>query len=114
MGNTQSERSIPGEFAINAVFIVAILVLGLLGGLFHHHRSGVDYDACSYCHAGAQTALLDLAGALVATTFAVVECLTPTRPSHLPRAVHFSTLIPRAPPATTHPVMFWEGCVGLV
>ena len=60
------------------------------------------------------TDLLDLAGALVATTFAVVELLAPTRPSHLPGAVHFSTLIPRAPPATTHPVMFWEGCVGRV
>jgi hypothetical protein len=114
MSNTHPERSIREKFATNAVLIVAILVLGLLGGLFHHHASGVDYDACSYCHAGVQTAALDLAGALVATTFAVIESVTPTRPSHLPRVVHVSKLVPRAPPVTTHPVMFWEGCVGLV
>jgi hypothetical protein len=97
------------EFAI-----VAILVLGLLGGLFHHHESASDSAACSYCHAGVQTPEIDLAGALVAPSFAAVGSVAPVQPFGFPRIVQVSTLIPRAPPRTTHPVMFCEGCVGLV
>jgi hypothetical protein len=105
MRNNHPERDIRGEFAKKAVLIVAMLVLGLLAGLFHHHESASDYNACSYCHASVQTRVLDLAGALLARTSGVVGFVTPTRPSPLPRAVHFSLLVPRAPPVTTHPVV---------
>jgi hypothetical protein len=109
-----SERSVRGQFPIAGLAIVAILVLGLLGGLFHHHESASDSAACSYCHAGVQTPLVGLANALVTPCFAAVGSVAPAQPSGFPRIVHFSTLVPRAPPVPNHPVMFWEGCVGLV
>ena len=99
---------------IQAVAIGAILVFGLLGGLLHHHDSAAESDACAFCHAGAQTPGPDLAGALVATTFAVVGFTPPVAPSRLPGVVDFSTLIPRAPPAATHPAVSWEGLCGPV
>jgi hypothetical protein len=108
------ERSIKGRLPIKALVIFAILVLALLGGLFHHHESASDSSACSYCHVGVQTPVIDLADALVAPFFAAVGSVAPTLVSDLPRTVHFSTLIPRAPPITIHPAMLWEGCVGLV
>ena len=93
------------RFPTIAVAIVIILILGLLGGLFHHHESESDQIACSYCHAGLQTPVFDLAGALVVTTFAPVGFVTPRRASRIPRLVQSSTLVPRAPPATTFAVM---------
>ena len=102
------------RFPIMRLAIVFILVLVLLGGLFHHHESQSDSAACSYCHAGVQTPVIDLAGALAVPFLANVGSVIPTRPSCLPRVVQFSTLVPRAPPVTTHPVVFWEGCDGLV
>jgi hypothetical protein len=107
------ERSIRAQVPIKAIAIVAILVLGLVGSLFHHHESASESAACSYCHAGVQTPVMDLAGALVAPSFAVVGFVTLARLSRLPRIVQFSTLIPRAPPTTMHPATFWEACVGL-
>ena len=100
---TYPERSIGEQFRIKALAIVVILVLGLLGGLIHHHESAGDFDACSYCHAGFQRPVIDLSVALAATTFAVVGLVAPSRPACLPRVVHYSTLVPRAPPDTTVP-----------
>jgi len=97
-----------------ALVIVAILVLGLLGGLFRHHESASDSAACAFCHAGVQTPVPDLAGTLFATGAAVVGFIPPVLPSRLPGVAHFSTLIPRGPPVATHPVMFREGCMGVV
>jgi hypothetical protein len=101
-----SERSTWGQFPTMEFAIVAILVLGLLGGLFHHHESASDSAACSYCHAGVQTPEIDLAAALVAASFAVVGFVTLSQPSCLPRSVRFSTLIPRAPPSQLIPSFF--------
>jgi hypothetical protein len=114
MRHKHSERSIRGQFPLTGLAIVAILVLVLLGGLFHHHESASDSAACSYCHAGVQTPVVDLAGALVTPSFAAVGSVAPAQPSDFPRISHFSTLVPRAPPVPNHPLMFWEGCVGLV
>ena len=91
--------------------IVAVLVLGLLGGLFHHHESESESAACSFCHAGVQIAVADPAGALGAPFFEAVGSIAPTWPSRIPRIVHYVTLVPRAPPATTHSVVFGEGAV---
>lgn len=107
-------RSIRERLPSKALAIVAVLVFALFGCLFHHHESAPESAACSYCQAGVQTPVIDLAGALVATTSAVLGFVTPARPSRLPRVVRFLTLVPRAPPATTHPVAFWEGCAGPV
>jgi hypothetical protein len=108
------DRSVQDEFPMKALAVVAVLVVVLLGGLSHHHTSAADADACSYCHVGLETPVIDLTGSRVATALASVGYVTPTRPYRLPRIVHFLTHIPRAPPVTTHPVMFREGCVGLV
>jgi hypothetical protein len=108
------ERSIRGQFPTKGIAIVAILVLGLLGGLFHHHESESDSAACSYCHSGVQTPVAHLAAALVAPFITAVESVTRTWTAHLPQIVHFSTLIPRAPPVTTDPAVYREGCAGLV
>lgn len=93
--------------------IIVIVVLGLVGGLLHHHESESESDACAYCHAGIQTPVIDLAVTLAATTFAVVESVAPPPLICLPRVVHSSTLVPRAPPFTPHPGMSWEGRVGI-
>ena len=114
MINTHPELRIRKEVGLKAAGIVAILILGLVSGMVHHHACASDYKACSYCHAGVQTAVLDLSGALVAATFAVVELVAPSRPSFLPGVVHFSRLVPRAPPVTTHRDMSSGGCVGFV
>jgi hypothetical protein len=105
-------RSSRNQVPVKALAIVAVLLLGLLGGLLHHHESAKESDACSYCHAGFQTPVIDLARALIATTFAAFGFVVPAWPAYLPQ-VHFSTIPPRSPPATTHPELFWECCAGL-
>jgi hypothetical protein len=99
---------------IRVLALVAILLLGLLGGLFHHHESETEAAACSYCHAPAQKPVIDLAGTLVAPSFETVGIVTPARPAQLLQIVRFSKLVPRAPPTTAHSVVFWEGGAGLV
>src|SRR5258706_589143 len=91
---------------IKALAIVAILLLGLLGGLFHHHESASESAACSYCHAGVQTLPIDLSGALITPLFAVVGVVTPARASDPPRIVPSATLVPRAPPSQPIPPSF--------
>ena len=110
----QLKRSIWRQFPIKGLVIVALLILGLLGGLFHHHESQAESAACLYCHAGVQAPVTDLASTLVAPSFAFVATVEADLPSAPPRIFTFSKLIPRAPPVTTHPAMFWEGYVGLV
>lgn len=99
------ERSTPEWFPTIGFAIVAIVVLGLLGGLLHHHESESDEITCCYCHAGPQTRVFDLARAWVVTTLAPAGFVTPLRLSCIPRMIHFSTLVPRAPPVTVVPVM---------
>ena len=113
MKGTQAGRNVRHRFSGKALAIVGILVLGLLGGLLHHHDSESDSDACSYCHAGVQTPVIDLAVTLVATTFAVVGFVGPRRPVCLPQVVRRPPFVPRAPPSTTHPAASWEGWVGI-
>jgi hypothetical protein len=103
-----------GQFPTYGLAIVAIVILGLLGGLFHHHESASDSAACSYCNTGIEAPVPDLAAALVAAFLVAIGSVTPTGPSHFPRIVRFSSLVPRAPPLTIDPPAFWEGCVGLV
>jgi len=92
------------RFPTIALVIVAVLVLGLLGGLLHHHESESEAAACCYCHCGLQTPIFDLAIALVATSFAPVGFVTPSPPIRVPSVIHFFLVVPRAPPATAIPV----------
>src|ERR1700752_2040048 len=80
-----------------AFAVVAILILVLLGGLFHHHESEVEVAACCYCHAGVQSPVFDLP--IVWTPLAPVGFATPARPGRVSGVVRFSKLAPRAPPA---------------
>ena len=109
----RTERSIKTRFRITGTAIVAILILGLFGGLFHHHESESDCAACSYCHAIVQPAVIDLVNDLVAPSLQFMGVVFRTRAACLPRTVQFSTLVPRAPPSTTQPVVFWESGVAL-
>lgn len=93
--------------------IVAILILGLLGGLFHHHESESDSAACSYCHASIQTPKIDLAAALIAPSFAAIGFVIPARVSDPPPISLRSALVPRAPPLPNHPAGIWDDCVDL-
>ena len=98
------ERGIRPQFLTIVLAIVAILVLGLIGGLLHHHESESESATCFYCHTGLQTPVFDLASALVVTTLAPVGVVTPARFSRIPCVIHFSRVVPRAPPVTTLPV----------
>jgi hypothetical protein len=106
-------QSFWGQRPIQGLAIIAIVLLGSLEGLFHHHESASNSAACSYCHAGVQTPVINLAGTLITPYSAAVGSVTPTQPSHLARIVRFSTLVPRAPPGVaTHSSVFWEGLCG--
>ena len=110
---THPDRSGGNGVPIRALVAVAVIALLLFGALFHHHTSEADALACSFCQAGLETPVPDLSGVLTTISFVLVWCVTQTPPCRLPRVVHFAVLVPRAPPATTLPVIFWEGCVGL-
>jgi hypothetical protein len=97
-----------------AVAIAAILLFGLVGALFPHHETAADADECSYCHAGILTPIADLARLLAAPFRAAIAYLDPTPPAPPASLSPRSTLIPRAPPASTHPALFWEGCAASV
>jgi hypothetical protein len=107
-------RDILRPFPAWKIALVAVLGLALLGGLFHHHELASDSDGCSYCHAGIQTPVIDLTDALVTPAFTVVGAVAEQLPFHHVRNLHFSLLVPRAPPLSTLCTVFGEGCVGLV
>ena len=114
MSLDHANRDIQGPFPTRNIALVAILVLVLLGGLFHHHEMVSDSDGCSFCHAGIQTPVIGLTGALVTPGFTVVGAVTEQLPFHHARIFHFSLLVPRAPPLSTLCTVFGEGCVALV
>jgi len=96
------------------VTLAVLLVLGLPGGLLHHHESGPDSAACALCHAGVQTAVADLASGLTTPFLKSVEPVHPIRSNPVCFHLTLATLVPRAPPDPIHPPMFLEGCAGLV
>ena len=110
---THPNRSRGNGVPIRALIAIAVLGLVLFGYLLHRHESAAEAATCSYCQAGVETPVPDLSGVLATTSFVVVWCVAPAPRCRLPRVVHFSTLVPRAPPVTTLPLKFWEGCVGV-
>jgi hypothetical protein len=110
---TSPERKSAAHTSLRAIAIVAILVVALFGGLFHHHNSESESAACPYCHAGLEKPIADLAVVLAVPLFSEVGYVNPTQCSQTPPVLRFSTLIPRAPPASTHPALSWESCAGL-
>jgi hypothetical protein len=93
-----------------AMAIVALLILGLLGGLFHHHKNEKDAAACSYCHSVIQTPVQDLARNLPSPAFRVVGAAIPNPVSRWAVILPNSSTTPRAPPSATRLVLFWESC----
>lgn len=101
-----SSRIAGPRVRLAATALVAILIIGLLGGLFHHHENETEAAACSYCHAGVQTSVSDLAQTLPAPFFAIVGT-APIEPVSRPAPVLLpSNRTPRAPPSLTHPAAF--------
>ena len=96
-----------------AVAFIAVLIGLLLGGLFHHHEDASQEAACPYCHTGVQAPVPDLARILPTPFFTVVAVVSSNSVSQWTPVLSFSTLIPRAPPAATLPVVFWESCGSL-
>ena len=79
--------------------LAALVVLGLIGGLLHHHASDSDCGVCALCHAGVQTPAGNLAATLAAPRLASVEQVAPVRPDPVRSNLISQTLVPRAPPA---------------
>lgn len=98
---------------ITPIAIITLLVLGLLAGLLHHHRSESEERDCSYCHAGIQTPVTGIAKALACPRFDAIGIVDLTPRSLYPSIARYSTLIPRAPPAISLPALFWEGYADL-
>jgi hypothetical protein len=95
------------------IAIAAVLLVGLFGGLLHHHDSESELITCSYCHVGSQRPIADLAVALTEPSFAEVGYVTSALRLRSAPILRFSTLIPRAPPASTQPASIWESPAGL-
>ena len=93
-----------------AMAIVALLILGLLGGLFHHHENEKDADACAYCHSVVQTPVQDLARTLPCTAFRVVGTAIPNPVSRWVEILPNLSTTPRAPPSATRLILFSESC----
>jgi len=89
-----------------AIAVIAVTIVVLLGGLVHHHANESDESACSYCHAGVQAPVPDLARTLSAPCFAQVADVVPDPISRSVSAQSFSSLIPRAPPSVNSTNLF--------
>lgn len=96
-----------------AIAIVAILLVALFGGTFHHHSSASEATACPVCHTVLEKPASDLVSVLANPRFSAVGSVV-TAPIRNPAPVLLvSGLIPRAPPASTPLATFWESCAGL-
>ena len=106
MKKRSPEPNVAARLSMMAIATVAVLVLALLGGLFHHHESASDSDGCSYCHTGVQTAVSNLARTVAVPFLDAVGSVDPAQSSEPAAVLVFSTFIPRAPPASTRPALF--------
>jgi hypothetical protein len=111
MSTTTTNERIAVHF--RAVAVIAVLILALIGGLFHHHQNATEAAACSYCHAGVQAPVPDLARTLPTPLFTVVGAVLLEPVSRWAPILQFSSPIPRAPPTETHPVVISESCADL-
>src|ERR1700757_1697526 len=103
MNPRSSSRVVGPRLRLAAMAVFAILIIGLLGGLFHHHQNAAEAAACSYCHAGVQTPVSDLARALP-TPFLTIVGTAPIEPvSRWAPVLLPSNTAPPAPPSPTHP-----------
>jgi len=106
-------RHIACRFPTGASVVIAVLVLALLGGLFHHHETASESDACPYCHAVVQTPVADLGRILPTPFFEVIGTVTLAPVGRLVSIRPFLITDPRAPPASTHPALVRESWTGL-
>jgi hypothetical protein len=93
--------------------LIVILILGLLGGLFHHHESDSDCAACALCHASGHVAVTSLAGTIGTPFVPMIEFVNPGSPEPVAQVLPCTKFAPRAPPLATHLAAFREGCAGL-
>ena len=104
------ERNVRTWFSANAITLVAILILGLLGGLFQYHQCASAEAICPYCHAVVQAPVSDLATVLSTPSFAKVGSSRVPHPTRCTAVFAFSSLIPRARTTSLHPATSWEAC----
>jgi len=107
------QKKAAGYASVRAIAIVAILLVALFGGTFHHHSSASESTACPVCHTGLEKPATDLATVLADPWFAAVGSVA-ARPFRNPApTLLVSGLAPRAPPASTLLAMFRESCAGV-
>src|SRR5260370_35870064 len=86
-----SGSDLAGHFSTKAILtIVAVVMLGLFGGLFHIHSSDSEAAACCYCQAGLETPVGDLACSLAGALFTVLGLARPAAPVQAAPIFHFS------------------------
>jgi hypothetical protein len=106
-----SENGLPRHSSIKRVILIALLIIGLFGGLLHQHASDTDCVACVLCHAGGQTSVTDLASAL-ATPFLNIGATVWAWDEVVPTTPRVAVAVPRAPPVPSHPAMLRNGRTG--
>src|SRR5260370_35775994 len=93
-----SGSDLAGHFSTNAILtIVAVVILGLFGGLFHIHSSDSEAAACCYCHAGLETPGGDLACSSTGPLFTVLRFPRPASSAQPAPLFQFYNRIPSAP-----------------
>jgi hypothetical protein len=96
---TYLELNLGNRFCRLGVALVVVLIIGLLGGLFHHHESDSARAACPLCSASVQTPVENLIGALLIRPVITVGMVSLDSPQSVDLLGSFDSTIPRAPPA---------------
>lgn len=86
-----------------------LIILALLGGVFHHHESGSDCAVCLVCQGVLASPAVNLAAVLAAAPLKPVGFLAPVLSRFVARLDQFAPLAPRAPPRSTPLDIFREG-----
>lgn len=103
-----------GNRQFTRIALLAVLVLGLLGGLFHHHQSDSDCASCPLCHVGVQTPVENLVCSLVIPLFNTIGTVSLAQPHEVGRIDRFDPTIPRGPPSRIPLVISGKSRAGLV
>jgi hypothetical protein len=84
-------------------------MIGLIGGLFHHHESARKMAACAYCHAGSQLSAPDLARTLASPIFGILGAAPVPPVSRFTPVLPASTKVLDRLQIATPPMALWDG-----